>query len=152
MATDTTHTPQQLANLRRALAASGHPDAETLSWDECAALLNPPAPPPAPALSADEAAAAAAYGSLTQTLYHAGVILTPDQRDQARAAAAEIGRHAIRWPGGLPVVQTAAGMGVSAGRRFAEHWAAQADGRADAFGLDPEKRYLESAGRYDGAV
>ena len=45
----------------------------------------------------------------------------------------------------------AAGLGVAAARRMLENLRAQADGTADALGLDPTGRLRSWAGRYDGA-
>lgn len=44
------------------------------------------------------------------------------------------------------------GIAVSAAYRMAQNLAAQRDGRADAFGTDPDARYRSWEGRYDGAA
>ena len=101
-----------------------------------------------------DAARAAAYGASAQAVYQAGILATDDQRHQLHAMADAIAsdygvRHA---PTPADAIKVAAGLGVSAGLRIAKNWPAQAEGRADAFGLDPDDRIRSWEGRYDGAA
>ena len=79
-----------------------------------------------------------AHGYSTgQQRVDAGIDVGGLTADCVQAAGADVGK--------------AAGLGVAAAFRMLENLRAQADGTADALGLDPTGRLRSWAGRYDGA-
>ena len=91
----------------------------------------------------------ASYGAASQAVHQAGVAMDDDRRDTLRAMAQQIAKEAA--DSASPVI-LAAGLGVAAGRRIAQHWTAQDTGRADAFGQDPDDRIRSWEGYHDGAA
>ena len=77
--------------------------------------------------------------------------------EKAQAASLEICRdyvvlRSIEQGDAVAAVGSAAGIGVATGLELRKHLTAQQEGRADAFGLDPEGRRISSSGRYDGSL